>query len=61
MEGKIFDDGRLCAYRQSGVPIPIWKNREEGTIRGQAEGGLGIGTGMVAVDYEKVLNSSLNQ
>lgn len=60
-EGKTYDEGRFWPFMQSGVFLPIWKNREEGPVVGHAEGGLGIGADIVVVDYEKVLNSGLNQ
>jgi len=58
--GRMFDD-RLWPFMQSGMILPPWKNREEGSGGGYAESGIGLGPGfyLMTVDFEKVLNGGL--
>jgi len=58
--GRMFDD-RLWPFMQSGMILPPWKSREEGSGGGYAESGMGLGPGfyLMTVDFEKVLNSGL--
>ena len=59
--GRLFDD-RLWPFMQSGMILPPWKNREEGSGGGYAESGMGLGPGfyLMTVDFERVLNKGLN-
>jgi len=59
--GRLFDD-RLWPFMQSGMILPPWKNREEGSGGGYAESGMGLGPGfyLMTVDFERVLNRGLN-
>jgi pyruvate formate-lyase/glycerol dehydratase family glycyl radical enzyme len=59
--GRQFDD-RLWPFMQSGMILPPWKNREEGSGGGYAESGMGLGPGfyLMTVDFERVLNKGLN-
>ncbi len=60
--GELYDDERLWPFMQSGVVLPPWKNREEGSGGGYAQGGMGLGPGFVlcGYDFAKVLNSGLD-
>ncbi|MDE3077706.1 MAG: formate C-acetyltransferase, partial [Chloroflexota bacterium] len=62
-EGALYDDERLWPFAQSGIVLPPWKSREEGSGGGYAQGGLGLGPGfyLVGVDYPKVLSGGLSQ
>jgi len=59
--GRQFDD-RLWPFMQSGMILPPWKNREEGSGGGYAESGMGLGPGfyLMTVDFERMLNKGLN-
>ena len=59
--GRLFDE-RLWPFMQSGMILPPWKNREEGSGGGYAESGMGLGPGfyLMTVDFERVLNKGLN-
>jgi pyruvate formate-lyase/glycerol dehydratase family glycyl radical enzyme len=59
--GRLFDD-RLWPFMQSGMILPPWKSREEGSGGGYAESGMGLGPGfyLMTVDFERVLNKGLN-
>ncbi|MBI5031597.1 MAG: formate C-acetyltransferase [Chloroflexi bacterium] len=61
--GQFYDDERLWPFMQSGVVLPPWKTREEGSGGGYAQGGLGLGPGFLlcGFDFAKVLNGGLNQ
>lgn len=61
--GEIFDDERLWPFKQSGVALPPWKSREEGSGGGYAQGGMGLGPGfyLLGVDFAKVLNDGFNK
>jgi pyruvate formate-lyase/glycerol dehydratase family glycyl radical enzyme len=61
--GDLYDDERLWPFVQSGVVLPPWKSREEGSGGGYAQGGLGLGPGFLlcGYDFPKVLNSGLNR
>ena len=56
--GEIFDEERLWPFKQSGVTLPPWKSREEGSGGGYAQSGMGLGPGfyLFGVDFAKVLN-----
>ena len=60
--GQIFDDERLWPFRQTGVALPPWKSRTEGSGGGYAQGGMGLGPGFLlfGVDFAKVLSSGFN-
>ncbi|UCB44090.1 MAG: hypothetical protein JSV77_05505 [Dehalococcoidales bacterium] len=60
--GEIFDEDRLWPFKQSGVALPPWKSREEGSGGGYAQGGMGLGPGfyLFGVDFAKVLNEGLS-
>jgi pyruvate formate-lyase/glycerol dehydratase family glycyl radical enzyme len=59
--GRMFDD-RLWPFMQSGMILPPWKDREQGSGGGYAESGMGLGPGfyLMTVDFERVLNKGLN-
>jgi pyruvate formate-lyase/glycerol dehydratase family glycyl radical enzyme len=59
--GRLFDD-RLWPFMQSGMILPPWKSREEGSGGGYAESGMGLGPGfyLMTVDFERVLHRGLN-
>ncbi len=60
--GDLYDDERLWPFMQSGVVLPPWRNREEGSGGGYAQGGMGLGPGFVlcGYDFAKVLSSGLD-
>jgi formate C-acetyltransferase len=60
--GRLFDD-RLWPFMQSGMLLPPWKSREEGSGGGYAESGMGLGPGffLLTVEFEKVLQDGLNK
>jgi pyruvate formate-lyase/glycerol dehydratase family glycyl radical enzyme len=60
--GDLYDDERLWPFVQSGVVLPPWKNREQGSGGGYAQGGMGLGPGFIlcGYDFAKVLNSGLD-
>jgi pyruvate-formate lyase len=59
----LFDDERLWPFMQSGVVLPPWKSKGEGSGGGYAQGGMGLGPGfyLLGVDFTIVLNSGLNK
>jgi formate C-acetyltransferase len=61
--GQIYDDERLWPLAQSGVVLPPWKNREEGSGGGYAQSGMGVGPGffLCGFDFPRVLHGGLNQ
>jgi pyruvate formate-lyase/glycerol dehydratase family glycyl radical enzyme len=61
--GEIFDDERLWPFLQSGVVLPPWKSKREGSGGGYAQGGMGLGPGFYlwGFDFAKVINSGLNK
>ncbi|MBI5649327.1 MAG: formate C-acetyltransferase [Chloroflexi bacterium] len=61
--GQFYDDERLWSFMQSGVVLPPWKTRAEGSGGGYAQGGLGLGPGffLCGFDFARVLNGGLNQ
>lgn len=61
--GQIYGDERLWPFMQSGVILPPWKNREEGSGGGYAQSGMGLGPGfyLFGFDFERILNHGLNQ
>jgi len=61
--GEMFDEDRLWPFKQSGVALPPWKSREEGSGGGYAQGGMGLGPGfyLFGVDFAKVLNEGLSK
>jgi formate C-acetyltransferase len=61
--GQFYDDERLWSFMQSGVVLPPWKTRAEGSGGGYAQGGLGLGPGffLCGFDFARVLNYGLNQ
>ncbi|MBN1255498.1 MAG: formate C-acetyltransferase [Deltaproteobacteria bacterium] len=60
--GQLFDD-KVWAFMQSGMLLPPWKSKEEGSGGGYAESGMGLGPGffLMTVDFEKVLTFGLNK
>ena len=60
--GDLYDDERLWPFVQSGVVLPPWKSRTQGSGGGYAQGGMGLGPGFVlcGYDFAKVLNSGLD-
>jgi pyruvate formate-lyase/glycerol dehydratase family glycyl radical enzyme len=61
--GEIFDDERLWPFLQSGVVLPPWKSKREGSGGGYAQGGMGLGPGFYlwGFDFAKVINGGLNK
>jgi pyruvate formate-lyase/glycerol dehydratase family glycyl radical enzyme len=61
--GQIFDDERLWPFLQSGVVLPPWKSKREGSGGGYAQGGMGLGPGFYlwGFDFAKVINGGLNK
>jgi len=59
--GDLYDDERLWPFMQSGVVLPPWKSREQGSRGGYAQGGMGLGPGFIlcGYDFPRVLNSGL--
>ncbi len=57
----LFDNPRLWPFMQSGVVLPPWKSREHGSGGGYAQGGMGLGPGLLlgAIDYSLVLDRGL--
>jgi formate C-acetyltransferase len=60
--GNLFND-RVWAFMQSGMLLPPWKNKEEGSGGGYAESGMGLGPGffLMTVEIEKVLHFGLEK
>lgn len=61
--GQVYDDERLWPFVQSGVVLPPWKTREEGSGGGYAQSGMGLGPGfyLCGFDYPRVLRQGLNR
>jgi pyruvate formate-lyase/glycerol dehydratase family glycyl radical enzyme len=61
--GEVFDDERLWPFLQSGVVLPPWKSKREGSGGGYAQGGMGLGPGFYlwGFDFAKVINGGLNK
>ena len=61
--GDLFDEERLWPFMQTGMLLPPWKTRGEGSGGGYAESGMGMGPGfyLCSVDFEKVLQQGLHQ
>jgi pyruvate formate-lyase/glycerol dehydratase family glycyl radical enzyme len=59
--GQIYDD-RLWSFKQTGIVLPPWKSRTEGSGGGYAQSGMGLGPGfyLFGVDFAKVINCGLN-
>ncbi len=56
---QLYDDEKLWPYAQSGVVLPKWQRRDAEPIVGTASGGMGLGGGLIVVDYAIVLNGGL--
>ncbi len=61
--GELFDEERLWPFMQTGMVLPPWKTREEGSGGGYAESGMGLGPGfyLCSVNFEKILQQGLNR
>ena len=59
--GQLIDDERLWPYKQSGVVLPVWKDKVEGQGTGNAGGVFGFAGGFVVLEFEKVLTGGLNK
>ncbi len=61
--GQIYEDERLWPFVQTGVVLPPWRSREEGSGGGYAQSGMGLGPGffLCGFDFPRVLNGGLNQ
>ncbi len=61
--GLLYDNQRLWEFMKSGVVLPPWKSPEHGSGGGYAQGGMGLGPGLLlgAIDYRIVLEKGLNQ
>ncbi len=61
--GQVYDDERLWPFAQSGIVLPPWKSREQGSGGGYAQSGMGLGPGfyLVGFDYPRVLRTGLKQ
>jgi hypothetical protein len=61
--GEILADERLWPFLQSGVVLPPWKSKREGSGGGYAQGGMGLGPGFYlwGFDFAKVINGGLNK
>ncbi|HEM60779.1 MAG TPA: formate C-acetyltransferase [Chloroflexi bacterium] len=59
--GDLYDDERLWPFLQSGVVLPPWKSRTQGSGGGYAQGGMGLGPGFIlcGYDFARVLNVGL--
>ncbi len=59
----VTDDDRLWPFMQSGVILPPWKSKTEGSGGGYAQSGLGLGPGfyLMAVDIPLVIHHGLNK
>ena len=57
------DDERLWPFMRSGVVLPPWKNRTEGSGGGYAQSGLGLGPGfyLMGVDIDQVIHGGVNR
>lgn len=61
--GQVYDDERLWPFAQSGIVLPPWKSREQGSGGGYAQSGMGLGPGfyLVGFDFPRVLRTGLQQ
>ena len=61
--GQVYDDERLWPFVQTGVVLPPWRTREEGSGGGYAQSGMGLGPGfyLCGFDYPRVLRHGLSQ
>ncbi|MDO9534923.1 MAG: pyruvate formate lyase family protein [Bacillota bacterium] len=57
----LFDNERLWPFVQSGMVLPPWKSKGEGSGGGYAQGGMGLGPGLylMGIDFAKILNDGL--
>ena len=53
-----FDSERLWPFMKSGLILPPWKGKREGSGGGYAQSGLGLGPGffLIGLDYKRMLN-----
>ena len=53
-----FENQRLWPFMKSGLILPPWKGKREGSGGGYAQSGLGLGPGffLVGVDFNRILN-----
>jgi pyruvate formate-lyase/glycerol dehydratase family glycyl radical enzyme len=60
--GELLVAKGLYPFMQSGVVLPPWKSKVEGSGGGYAQSGLGLGPGfyLCGFDFERVLNKGLN-
>lgn len=60
--GDLLDDERLWGFMQSGIVLPPWKSRTEGSGGGYAQSGMGMGPGfnLCGHDFARVVNEGLN-
>lgn len=58
----LYEDRRLWPFMLSGVVLPPWKNKEEGSGGGYAQSGMGLGPGLslMGIEFARVLNEGLN-
>lgn len=56
------DDAQMWPFMRSGVVLPPWKNRHEGSGGGYAQSGLGLGPGfyLMGVDIARVIHGGLD-
>ena len=60
-EGQIVDDERMWPWLQSGVNLPIWKDKIEGAKTGGGALAFGLAGGFQVIEFDKVLNGGLNK
>jgi formate C-acetyltransferase len=60
--GVLFDEERLWPFMQTGMVLPPWKTREEGSGGGYAESGLGLGPGfyLCSLTFDRVLQEGFS-
>lgn len=58
----LYDEERLWSFMQSGIVLPPWKSKGEGSGGGYAQGGMGLGPGfyLLGIDFAQILNYGLN-
>ena len=57
----LYDNERLWPFMRSGVNLPPWKSKEEGSGGGYAQSGLGLfSLQLMCIDFPKVLKEGLN-
>ena len=56
------DDPELWPFLRSGIVLPPWKDRREGSGGGYAQSGLGLGPGfyLMGIDFVRVIDHGLN-